>query len=215
MIKEEERVQKEAEKAKRQAEKEEQQHSKALEQARKEVEQASDEQRALFEAKVKELEEQLTKAQRAKDRAVSMAQLTKSGYVYIISNIGSFGEDIYKIGMTRRLEPMDRVKELGDASVPFSFDVHAMIYSEGAPKLENSLHRIFDTERQNLVNRRKEFCQVSLSDIEVAVEELGLEIEFTKLAEAQQYRESEAARNQAELVKVEQKRVLDEFPATL
>ncbi len=215
MIREEERVQKEAERAKLKAEKEEKRHQMALEQARKEVQQATDEQRALFEAKVMELEEQLTEAQKEKERAISMAQLTKSGHVYVISNIGSFGKDIYKIGMTRRLEPMDRVKELGDASVPFSFDVHAMVYSENAPELESNLHNIFDSERMNLVNRRKEFFQVSLDDVETAVKELGLDIEFTKLAEAQQYYESENIRNQEELVAAERKRVLEEFPASL
>ena len=78
-------------------------------------------------------------AQEKKERALSMAQQTKRGHVYVISNIGSFGENVYKIGMTRRLEPTDRVKELGDASVPFQFDIHAMIYSDEAPTLENEV----------------------------------------------------------------------------
>lgn len=86
--------------------------------------------------KIKVLEENLKKAQELKERAISRAQLTKSGHVYIISNIGSFGETVYKVGMTRRLEPMDRINELGDASVPFDFDVHGMIYSENAPELQ-------------------------------------------------------------------------------
>ncbi len=80
----------------------------------------------------------LKKQKRKYQRALSMAQQTRRGHVYVISNIGSFGEEVFKIGMTRRLEPMDRVKELGDASVPFSFDVHAMIYSEDAPALEKN-----------------------------------------------------------------------------
>ena len=124
-------------------------------------------------------------------RAESMAQKTRSGYVYIISNIGSFGEDVYKIGMTRRLEPMDRVKELGDASVPFSFDVHAMIYSEDAPALEKELHNKFNEKRINKVNLRKEFFNVKLSEIEEAVKnKIGTSIKFTKLAEAVEYRQS-------------------------
>ncbi len=86
-----------------------------------------------------------------------MAQQTRSGHVYIISNIGSFGEDVYKIGMTRRLEPLDRVRELGDASVPFSFDVHAMIYSDDAPSLENHLHKVFNENRSIKLTHEKSF----------------------------------------------------------
>ena len=89
----------------------------------------------------------------------------KAGYVYIISNIGSFGEGIYKIGMTRRLNPQERVDELGDASVPFKFDVHAMIFSEDAPALEAKLHRAFEDRKLNLVNQRREFFKVSLDEI--------------------------------------------------
>ena len=100
-----------------------------------------------LEARIQEMEE--------KKRSISQAQLTKTGHVYIISNVGSFGDDVFKIGMTRRLEPMDRVKELGDASVPFPFDVHAMIRTSDAPSLENALHHHFDERRLNLENHRK------------------------------------------------------------
>src|SRR5690606_5862561 len=95
----------------------------------------------------------------------SMAQQTRAGHVYVISNIGSFGEGVFKIGMTRRLEPLDRIKELGDASVPFSFDVHAMIYSDDAPSLEAELHKKFADNRVNLVNLRKEFFKVDMESI--------------------------------------------------
>ena len=125
---------------------------------------------------------------------MSMAQQTKAGHVYVISNIGSFGENIYKIGMTRRLEPLDRVKELGDASVPFTFDVHALIYSDNAPELENKLHKEFDRQKVNLVNNRREFFNVSLNEIEKIVHENNDEIEFTKIAEAKEYRESQRIR---------------------
>ncbi len=111
------------------------------------------------------LEKQLKEAQKKGERAVSRAQMTKSGVVYVISNIGSFGHGVYKIGMTRRLEPLDRVRELGDASVPFPFDVHAMILSDNAPELEKKLHKFFNERRLNLVNNRKEFFNVSLEDI--------------------------------------------------
>ena len=111
------------------------------------------------------LEKQLKEAQKKGERAVSRAQMTKSGVVYVISNIGSFGHGVYKIGMTRRLVPLDRVRELGDASVPFPFDVHAMILSDNAPELEKKLHKFFNERRLNLVNNRKEFFNVSLEDI--------------------------------------------------
>jgi hypothetical protein len=119
-----------------------------------------------------------------------MAQQTKSGHVYIISNIGSFGEDVFKIGMTRRLEPLDRVKELGDASVPFEFDVHAMIYSRNAPKLETDLHRHFIASQVNKVNPRKEFFRISLAELKEKVEKMGVETKWTIAAEARQYRET-------------------------
>ncbi|WP_175538989.1 GIY-YIG nuclease family protein, partial [Mycobacterium tuberculosis] len=102
---------------------------------------ASDKEKELLEQKIKELEAKLEQTKKNKEDVLWREQNTRAGYVYIISNIGSFGEDCYKIGMTRRLEPMDRVRELGDASVPFTFDVHAMIFSEDAPKLERALHQ--------------------------------------------------------------------------
>jgi len=114
----------------------------------------------------------------------------------VISNIGSFGEEVYKIGMTRRLEPHDRVKELGDASVPFIFDVHAMIYADDAPSLENKLHKSFNFKRMNLVNNRKEFFQVSLEDIAKEVKKVAPDAEFIETAEARQFKESQAIRNQ-------------------
>lgn len=125
-----------------------------------------------------------------KERAISQAQLTKSGYVYIISNIGSFGENIYKIGMTRRLEPEDRVRELSGASVPFPFDIHAMIYTENAPALENLLHKNFNNKRVNLINQRREFFNVSLDEIEEFIFKNYGEFKLTKLAQAEQYRQS-------------------------
>jgi hypothetical protein len=109
----------------------------------------------------------------------------------VISNIGSFGEGVFKIGMTRRLEPMDRVKELGDASVPFSFDVHAMLYSDDAPSLEKELHRRFNRESVNKVNPRKEFFRTSLAEIKQIVDQQGvIEVHWTMKAEAAEYRES-------------------------
>lgn len=105
-----------------------------------------------LKAQIEKLEQELKEAHERKERALSMAQQTKRGHVYIISNIGSFGEHVYKIGMKRRLEPLDRVKELGDASVPFQFDIHAMIFSEDAPNLENELHKAFSNKKVKCVS---------------------------------------------------------------
>ncbi|WP_407536855.1 GIY-YIG nuclease family protein (plasmid) [Cetobacterium somerae] len=150
----------------------------------------SEEERAKFALRIEELERQLEEAHKNKEKAISQAQLTKSGHVYIISNIGSFGENVYKIGMTRRLDPLDRVKELGDASVPFPFDVHAMIYSEDAPGLENKIHKEFNNKSTNLVNLRKEFFNITLEEVENFVKENYGEFKLTKIAVADQYRQT-------------------------
>jgi hypothetical protein len=119
---------------------------------------------------VDRLEVELKEALEVKARSIARASLTRSGHVYVLSNIGSFGKNVYKIGITRRLEPLERVDELSDASVPFRFDVHAMIYCEDAPTLENTLHQYFDSRRVNLANLRREFFNVSLEEIQKAVE---------------------------------------------
>lgn len=189
-IREEEKARKEYEATQRAAEKEERMLEKAMEKARKELEKANEQERAKYEAQLAELQEKWEEAEKRNQRAISMAQQTKRGHVYIISNIGSFGESVFKVGMTRRLEPMDRVKELGDASVPFNFDVHAMIFSEDAPKLENELHKRFNHCRMNRINLRREFFRVSLGDLKTAIDELDIEVHWTMKAEAEQYRES-------------------------
>ncbi|MFQ1833755.1 DUF4041 domain-containing protein [Aeromonas veronii] len=133
---------------------------------------ATEEQRELLAMHQQELE---ILKQREK-RAVSMAQLTRAGYVYVISNEMSFGPDVVKIGMTRRVDPYDRIRELGDASVPDTFDVHAMFYCDDAPALESSLHQKFAHARLNLVNNRKEFFRVSPDEVITAVEHNGIEV---------------------------------------
>lgn len=145
-------------------------------------------------AKIAELESTLAEAEASTQRARSMAELTKCGYVYIISNIGSFGEGIVKIGLTRRLDPNDRVKELGDASVPFLFDTHAMIYSEDAPALESALHAEFDGRRVNAANPRKEFFRATLDEVEDAVLRLAPDARFFKDRDAQEWNETLAIR---------------------
>lgn len=189
-IREEEKARKEFEKAIKDAEKEEQTLKRLIEKAEAQVSRANEEQKALFQQKLEELQGKLEQAEEKNQRAISMAQQTKTGNVYVISNIGSFGEHVYKIGMTRRLEPLDRVRELGDASVPFEFDVHAMIYSDDAPALERQLHKQFLKNQLNKINPRKEFFKLNLSDLKNHLETIGINCKWTLLAEAKQYRET-------------------------
>lgn len=197
-IRDEERAQREIAKAQEEAEKEEARFSKALEKAREEVQKASGDKLIKLNEKISQLEVKLKASQELKERAISRAQITKSGHVYIISNLGSFGENIYKIGMTRRLEPTDRVKELGDASVPFSYDIHAMIYTDNAPELENKIHKRFATKRLNLINPRREFFEVSLDEIEKWAKDESLDLRLTKMVEAREYRETMSIRSKGE-----------------
>ena len=198
-MREEERAQVEIEKAKAQAILEEIRYQKALEKAQSEVEQANEKQKEKLNKEISELMLRISEMEEKK-RKLSQAELTKTGHVYIISNIGSFGENIYKIGMTRRLEPMDRVKELGDASVPFPFDVHGMIRTTDAPKLENALHKLFDQRRLNLENNRKEFFNVTIDEIQESLKgiseklDLRADLQLTMIAEAKQFRQSQAKR---------------------
>jgi len=189
-IREEERAQREFERSMREAAKEEEALRKAMEKIQGQVEKASEEQRERFEAQLAEMAEKLRQAEERNQRAMSMAQQTRMGHVYVISNVGSFGEDVLKIGLTRRLEPLDRVRELGDASVPFGFDVHALIFSEDAPALETALHRHFLTAQVNKVNPRKEFFRVPISVIRKELETLGIKAQWTMTAEAKEFRET-------------------------
>jgi Domain of unknown function (DUF4041)/T5orf172 domain len=180
-------------------------YQEALEKARRDLETVTGQAQEILLNQIEELQKRLTEAEANKERAISQAQLTKFGHVYIISNIGSFGENIYKIGMTRRLEPMDRVKELGGASVPFPFDVHAMIFCENAPELESRLHRYLSDRRMNKENTRKEFFQVSLDEVVKTVREIDREMKIckseivvTKIAEASDYRKTLARERQSD-----------------
>lgn len=195
-LREEEKARREYERAIKEAEKEEKTIQQAIDKATKELMLASEEQRLALEQKLAELQIKFEEAEAKNQRAISMAQQTRSGHVYIISNIGSFGEDVYKIGMTRRLEPLDRVRELGDASVPFAFDVHAMIYSDDAPSLENHLHKVFNEKQVNKVNSRKEFFNVGIKDIKSAVANMNIDAHWTMFADAKEYRESLAIENE-------------------
>jgi hypothetical protein len=174
----------------KEAEREEQIVRKAMAAAEAKIAAATAEQRAGYENELELLRSRLQEAEDRGQRALSMAQQTKRGHVYIISNLGSFGDGVYKIGLTRRLEPLDRVKELGDASVPFEFDVHAIILSDDAPALENRLHKLFIMNQINKVNHRKEFFRADIADLRREIEALGIEAKWTMAAEAAQYRES-------------------------
>ena len=195
-MREEERARREYEKAIKEAAKEEAMLNKAMDKARTMLEKANEKERAKYEAQLADLEIKLKEAEERSQRTKSMAEQTKHGNVYVISNIGSFGENIYKVGMTRRLNPLDRVRELGDASVPFPFDVHAIIESDDAPALETALHKDLALMQVNKVNPRKEFFRVSLSSIKSLVEKRGLQAVWTLVAEAAEYRESLAIEEQ-------------------
>lgn len=189
-MREEEIAQRELEKAKQDAEREERRYEESLRKAREEVEVAVGAKQQKLLGQIETLQRLLEEAHANKERAIARAQMTRSGHVYIISNIGSFGEQVFKIGMTRRLDPMDRVRELGDASVPFQFDVHAIIYCDDAPSLENMLQRAFHHKRINRVNSRKEFFNVSIEEIAEAVRKHHGEIEMILTPEAVEYRKT-------------------------
>ena len=195
-MREEQKAQAEIDRAKAEAEKEQAAAAAALEKAQAQLaaELATSKQHEKLEALVGRLENELKDALDRKAKAIARAQLTRSGHVYVLSNVGSFGDGIYKIGLTRRLDPFERVDELGDASVPFPFDVHAVIFAEDAPSLENKLHRAFASRRVNLVNLRKEYFRVSLDEIQEEVKKHHGVVSFTLLAEAEEYRKSLAAR---------------------
>lgn len=192
---EEARVLKEMEEARKKLQKEQSHYQNALAQLNSQIAAASEADKLELEKKKQELENHLSDIDhQIKDVDYRTAN-QRAGYVYIISNIGAFGENVYKIGMTRRLDPMERVDELGDASVPFNFDVHAMIFSEDAPALESALHHAFEDRKLNMVNTRREFFRVSLDEIEEVVRKnYDKTVEFVRMPEAQQYRESEKMR---------------------
>jgi seryl-tRNA synthetase len=189
-IREEEKAQREFERSLRETAKEEEMLRKAMDKIQDQVAKASEAQRQKYEGQLAELADRLRKVEEERQRAKSMAEQTKTGHVYVISNIGSFGEDVFKIGLTRRLEPLDRVRELGDASVPFAFDVHAMIPSSDAPALERALHKHFLAAQMNKVNPRKEFFRVPLAVIRDEIEGLHVTAKWTIAAEAKEYRET-------------------------
>ena len=191
------RLERELEEQRKKIEKEQSHYQKALLSVLKQLEEPDKSNDADLLAKRAELENQLGVIDANLQELDYREANQKAGYVYIISNIGSFGKDVYKIGMTRRLEPMERVYELGDASVPFNFDVHAMIFTDDAPKLEAALHRAFEDRKLNMVNTRREFFNVTLDEIkEVIMNNYDKTVEFVDVLDASQYRISQKMKSQ-------------------
>ncbi len=190
-MREEEKVRKDIDRALQEAAKKEALLKNAMKKIKAQMKNASVAQREKYEAKIRALEERLREAEVRRERAMSMAEQTRRGHVYVISNVGSFGDNVYKIGLTRRLEPLDRVRELGDSSVPFPFDVHAMIFSEDAPGLEARPHRHFALSQVNKANHRREFFRDTISHIREEVAALGIkDVQWTMAAEAREYHET-------------------------
>lgn len=183
----EERKALEAEKKKIEAE--ENKYENEIKKAQDAIINASEAEKAALNAKILELQQKLSEVVVKKDDIVKL-QNGKAGNIYIISNLGSFGENMFKIGMTRRMNPQDRVDELGDASVPFKFDVHSFIFSEDAVALESKLHTTLDSKRVNKVNLRKEFFYSSVDELEKLVLEIDPTAEFTKTMVAEEFRQS-------------------------
>ena len=181
----------------RQVEKEESKYIAEIELVTEKMKNVAQEQRNDYEKRIAELQEQLKAVSEKKEDIIKL-QNGKAGYVYIISNLGSFGDHVFKVGMTRRLDPMDRVKELGDASVPFSFDVHSFIFSDDAVGLENALHKELNGRRVNKVNLRKEFFDISLDEIEDIVYKYQPSAEFNRTMLAEQYYQSLSIENEVQ-----------------
>lgn len=186
---EEAKVQKEIEEERKRLKKEQMHHENALAAIMAQIEKNGENEDLLEKKEL--LEKQIADAEMAIENVDYREANRKAGYVYIISNIGAFGENVYKIGMTRRLEPYERIDELGDASVPFDFDVHAMIFTEDAPGLEAALHSAFEHKKVNKINQRREFFAVSLDEIKAEVRKnFDKTVEWIDIPEADQYRQS-------------------------
>lgn len=189
------KLEREIAEARKKIEKEQKHYTNALSKIIDQISHASPDDLQALEEKKAEIEGQLVALDQSMEQIDYRIANQKAGYVYIISNVGAFGDGVYKIGMTRRLEPMDRIDELGDASVPFDFDVHALIFSEDAPALEAALHRAFEDRKLNMINTRREFFRVSLDEIKDVVKtNFDKTVEFIDIPAAEQYRQSELMR---------------------
>lgn len=182
---------KELEKQKKQVEAEESKYIAEIEKLQEQLKLLHDnDEKIKYEERLKELELQLEAVEHKKEDIINR-QNGKAGNVYIISNLGSFGNNVFKIGMTRRLDPLERIKELGSASVPFTFDIHSFIFSDDAVGLEQKLHNILDEKRVNKINLRKEFFKVDINELEELVTNIDPTAEFNKTMLAEEYHQSE------------------------
>jgi hypothetical protein len=197
-MREEAKVAREIEEMRQKIEKEEKHFTQALQALDQQLSKAgTDAERQTIEQEKATIQRQLAEIAKDKLDIQKREQNTRAGYVYVISNLGAFGENVYKIGVTRRLEPSERVDELGDSSVPFGFDIHAMIFSDDAPALETALHQAFSARKLNMLNARKEFFRVSLDEVEAVVKtNFNKPVEFTHQAEAAEYRQSARLRGE-------------------
>lgn len=180
------------EQEKKKVENEELKYNNEIEKLKLQLQETADKEKDLLNAKILELQAKLSDVIVKKDN-ITQLQNGKAGNVYIISNLGSFGENVFKVGMTRRINPQDRVNELGDASVPFKFDVHSFIFSEDAVGLEKKLHDILNEKRVNKVNARKEFFYTSVDELEALVNEIEPTAEFNKTMLAEEFRQSQSS----------------------
>ncbi len=185
---------KELERQKKQVEAEESKYLAEIEKLHNQLKSLHDDEKTKYEARLKELESQLESVEHKKEDIISR-QNGKAGNVYVISNLGSFGNDVFKIGMTRRLDPLERIKELGSASVPFTFDVHSFIFSDDAVGLEQKLHNMLNEKRVNKINLRKEFFKVDINELEELVMQIDPTAEFNKTMLAGEYHQSEFLNN--------------------
>lgn len=198
-MREEARVMKEIEDAKLKLAKEEKHFNQALAALEQRLQQPlSDAERTLVEKEREQLQQKLAGIEKDKLDVLKREQNTRAGYVYVISNIGAFGDNVYKIGVTRRLDPQERIDELGDSSVPFDFDIHALVFSDDAPALETALHQAFAGRKLNMINGRREFFNVTLEEIEAVIKRnFSKPVEVTRLADAAEYRQSMKLRSSA------------------
>lgn len=191
-IRQEAEERKALEQEKKKIENEELKYNNEIEKLKEQLKASADEESKALNAKILELQAKLADVTIKKDNIVQL-QNGKAGNVYIISNLGSFGENVFKVGMTRRIDPQDRVNELGNASVPFKFDVHSFIFSEDAVGLESKLHSILNDKRVNKVNMRKEFFYTTVDELEELVNKIEPTAEFNKTMLAEEFRQSQSS----------------------
>lgn len=194
---EEKALQRELANERKKYEKDEKHFVQAEKEVQEKIENSANESEIIsLKKQLQDLQNKLSEIHEKKEKLNNRAENPTAGYVYIISNIGSFGENVFKIGVTRRLNPLERINELGSASVPFKFDVHALIFSDNAYKLESELHNKFNDKRVNQINHRKEYFNITIDDIKNALEEYkNLTFDFHEIPNAEEFRESQRILN--------------------